>query len=133
MVTLLVTDSRNNLAHPFPPPPCPPALVSNISCSFIADTKWKTTAVQFLSFVFQNWLVLFSFSSRNGSQRGSSMLRFCWFVIVHVSSYAGLQKKIFWSFKLRTISSCSSTVATKWNTPAMKMPLLFEAGLLIWF
>ena len=93
LVTFLVTDSRNNQVPPTPPPP-PPALVSNISCSCTAVTKWKTTAVQFLSSVFQNWLVLFSFSLRNGSQRGSSMLRFCWFVIVHVSLCGGLQKKI---------------------------------------
>ena len=44
-------------------------------------------------------------------------------------------EKIFWHFKLLTISSCSSTVATKWNTAAMKMSLLFESKLvlLIWF
>lgn len=95
LVTFLVTDSRNNLVPPPPPPPPPPALVSNILCSCTAVTKWKTTAVPFLSSVFQNWLVLFSFSLRNGSQRGSSMLRFCWFAIVHVSSYGGLQKKSF--------------------------------------
>lgn len=61
---------------------------------------------------------------------GSSMLRLCWFVIVHEALTADYRKNLL-TFQI--VSSCSFTAATKWNTTAMKMPLLFEAGLFIWF
>ena len=83
-------------------------------------------------FCFSKLKLSICFSSRKVSHRDSSTAAF-------LLGFDSLTQALMADFRKNPLTfqifnySCSSTAATKWNTAAIKILLLFEAGLFIWF
>ena len=93
--------------------------------------KMKYTYSQGSLSVFQNWIVYLVFR-RGMCKRDSSMIAFLLVFDNLMQGTTAYYWKIPLTFQIISCS-CSSTAATKWNTVAIKILLLFETGLFIWF